>query len=79
MNTLVEKIYQQVQQLPPASLQEVWQFVEFLQFKQQLSETDYVLNNPNLMQQIQSADQQSEQWFTPSKAQLALDEDEQNA
>ena len=76
MNILAEEIYQQVQQLPSESAQEVLKFVEFLKFKQQLAETEYVLSNPDLMQQIQSTDQNSEKWFKPSAQQLNLDEDE---
>ncbi|OUD15225.1 DUF2281 domain-containing protein [Thioflexithrix psekupsensis] len=76
MNMLAEEIYQQVQQLPAESAKEVLKFVEFLKFKQQCSETEYVRNNPQLMQQIQVADSNPDQWFKPSKAQLNLEGNE---
>ncbi|KOR33169.1 hypothetical protein TI05_02720 [Achromatium sp. WMS3] len=77
MDPIVEKIYQQVQLLPPTNMLEVLRFIEFLQFKQQqtYSETDYILNNPHLMQQIQAAEQKPEWWFMPSDEQLDLDKD----
>jgi hypothetical protein len=70
MSTLAEQIYQHSQQLAPDYAQEVLQFIEFMKFKQQQDETQYVLNNPHLMQQINAAEQS--QWFTP---QLNLDEE----
>ncbi|WP_353569889.1 hypothetical protein [Candidatus Albibeggiatoa sp. nov. BB20] len=74
MNTYVEQIYQQSLQLSPDNAQEVLQFIEFIKFKQKesLSETQYILNNPNLIAQIQVAEQNPEQWIKPSENQLNL-------
>jgi hypothetical protein len=76
MNTYAEQIYQQSLQLSPNSAQEVLQFIEFIKFKQQepVSETQYILNNPSLMAQIQAAEQHPEQIVRPSDKQLNLDE-----
>jgi hypothetical protein len=62
MNTYAEQIYQQSLQLSPNNAQEVLQFIEFIKFKQKesLSETQYILNNPSLMAQIQAAEQNPE-------------------
>ncbi len=74
MNTTAYDIYQELMVLPESKLVEVKQFVEFIKFKQQqLSETEYILNNQNLMNQIRAAEQS--QWFMPSKNQLNLDEE----
>jgi hypothetical protein len=66
---IADKIYQHVKAMPTEMANEVFNFIEFLEFKhgitkiplERTEETTYILNNPSLMQQIVQSQQTFQQ------------------